>query len=195
MTSLIIVQNEKKARAVSPPAPRPLRCFRTDGVARLEKRTMEAPRPTVKASPLDLDSSKNRWIAVSFAHRAGANPDAVQTADATIAIWHDIAAALKPVIGAQGIAALYDRSVTLTARKHPWLIPQRLNDDHSVNLDALHSVMARQTTTDATSGASELLQTFYGVLVSLIGSALSEQLLSSVREAPGSPRSGDSSNL
>lgn len=122
---------------------------------------------------------------MAFALRAGANPDAIQTADATIAIWYDIAAALKPVIGGQGIAALYDRSVTLAARKHPWLVPQRLNDDHSVNLDALHSVLAGQSTSAAEGGATELLHTFYGVLVSLIGASLSEQLLSSVRKAPG----------
>jgi hypothetical protein len=35
---------------------------------------------------------------------------------------------------------------------------------------------------DAAAGAGEFLQTFYDVLVSLIGSALCEQLLSPARE-------------
>jgi hypothetical protein len=138
-----------------------------------------------------LDKQKHRWISASLAQRSGTDPDAVQIADATIAVWHDIATALKSIIGLQGVAALYDRSVTLTARAHSWLVPQRLNDDHSVNLDALQSVISRQTPEEATAGSSELLQTFYDVLVSLIGSALSEQLLSSIRENLGSRGPGD----
>ncbi|MDP9082564.1 MAG: hypothetical protein M3N50_02185 [Pseudomonadota bacterium] len=139
-----------------------------------------------------MDNQKSHWITASLAQRAGTNPDAVQIADATIAVWYDIATALTSVIGGHGVAALYDRSVTLTARTHPWLIPQRLSDDRSVNLDALQSVIARQTGEDAVAGANALLLTFLDVLTSLIGPALSEQLLSSVREnSSPTPVKGD----
>lgn len=129
-----------------------------------------------------MESQPTRWIAAILAERSGAQADAVEIADATIAVWYDISTALKSIIGSQGVAALYDRSVSLTAKAHPWLVPWRSHDDHSVDLDALQSVIARQTTDDAAAGAGALLQTFYDVLVSLIGSALCEQLLSSVRE-------------
>ena len=146
----------------------------------LDGRTME--RFGANGEILLLDSREDGWIVASLKQRSGTNPDAVQIADATIAIWFDVANALQSIIGRQGVAALYDRSVSLTAKTHPWLIPWRSHEDHSVDLDALQSVIARQTSADAAAGAGELLRTFYDVLVSLIGPALCEQLLSSVRE-------------
>jgi hypothetical protein len=137
---------------------------------------------------ISLSSQADRWVTAILAERSGTNPDAVQIADATIAIWFDFASALQSIIGCQGVAALYDRSVSLTARTHSWLVPWRSRDDHTVDLDALQSVIARQSSEDAAAGAGEFLQTFYDVLASLIGPALCEQLLSSVRE---SARLGD----
>ena len=127
-----------------------------------------------------------------MAKRSGTDPDAIQVADATIAVWYDITTALKPIIGRQGLAALYDRSVALTARIYPWLADSSAGDNHSVDLDGLQTVIARQSIDEAAAGSSELLQTFYDVLVSLIGPALCEQLLVSVREDFASPRSRDS---
>jgi hypothetical protein len=156
----------------------------------IQRGTIEPTR--TNGEIVSLDNQKTRWIVASLEQRSGANPDAVQTADATIAVWFDVATALQSIIGRQGVAALYDRSVSLTAKVHPWLIPWRSHDDHSVDLDALQSVIARQTTEDAAAGAGALLQTFYDVLVGLIGPALCEQLLASVREsvqAPPTPKS------
>jgi hypothetical protein len=138
-----------------------------------------------------LESQPTRWVAAVLAKRSGAHPDAIQIADGTIAVWYDIMSALKSIIGRQGVAALYDRSVVLTARTYPWLESSRSGNDHSVDLDGLRSVIARQNTDDAAAGSGELLQTFYEVLVGLIGPALCEQLLASVREDPGSRRSRD----
>jgi hypothetical protein len=138
-----------------------------------------------------LESQPTRWVAAILAKRSGTHPDAIQIADATIAVWYDIATPLKSIIGRQGVAALYDRSVLLTARTHPWLVPSRSHEDHSVDIDALQSVIARQTADDAAAASGELLQTFYDVLVSLIGPALCDQLLASVREDFASPRSRD----
>ena len=138
-----------------------------------------------------LDSQPTRWVAAVLAKRGGAHPDAIQIADGTIAVWYDIIAALKSIIGRQGVAALYDRSVVLSARTYPWLESSRTGNDHSVDLDGLRAVIAQQNTDDAAAGSSELLQTFYEVLVSLIGPALCEQLLASVREDLGSRRSRD----
>jgi hypothetical protein len=138
-----------------------------------------------------LESQPTRWVAAVLAKRGGAHPDAIQIADATIAVWYDIISALKSIIGGQGVAALYDRSVVLTARTHPWLESSRTGNDHSVDLDGLRAVIAQQNTDDAAAGSSELLQTFYEVLASLIGPALCEQLLASVREDLGSRQSRD----
>jgi hypothetical protein len=129
-----------------------------------------------------LEGQSTRWIAAALAHRSGTDPDAIQIADATIAVWYDVTTALKSIVGRQGVTALYERSIALTARAYPWLAIPRAGENHSVDLDALQAVIARQSAVDAAKGASELLETFYDVLVSLIGLALSEQLLASVRK-------------
>jgi hypothetical protein len=138
-----------------------------------------------------LESQPTRWVAAILAKRSGAHPDAVQIADGTIAVWYDIIAALTSIIGRQGVAALYDRSVVLTARSYPWLEGSRAGNDHSVDLDGLRAVIARQNTDDAATASGELLQTFYEVLLNLIGPALCEQLLASVREDLSTRRSRD----
>jgi hypothetical protein len=131
-----------------------------------------------------LERRQNRWIAEFPSQRSGKNPGAAETADALIAVWQDVAAALHSIIGRQGVAALYDRSVSLTSKKHPWLAVSRADADNSVNSAALRSVVAGQSASDAAAGAGEFLQTFYEVLVSLIGPALCEQLLLPIREVP-----------
>jgi len=131
----------------------------------------------------------SRWIAAALAKRSGSSPDAKHTADATITVWEDFATALTPIIGRQGVSALYNRSVALTAQIHPWLASCRASEDHSVDLHAFQSVIALQSDENAAAGTDALLQTFYDVLVSLIGSPLCEQLLTSVRDGSGSHRS------
>jgi hypothetical protein len=116
-----------------------------------------------------------------LADRGGENSDAAQIAEATISLWRDIAAALHSIIGRQGVAALYDRSISLTAKEYPWMGHLRAGSN-PLDLPGLQSVLAGQNSRDAAAGAGALLQTFYDVLVSLIGPALCEQLLLSVRE-------------
>jgi hypothetical protein len=142
-----------------------------------------------------VESQSTRWIAAALARRSGIDPDAIQIADATIAVWHDMTTSLKSVIGRQGVSALYERSVALTVRAYPWLAISRVGVDHAVDLDALQAVIARQSAVDAAKGVSELLETFYDVLVGLIGRALSEQLLASVRENSALPRPRDPQHL
>ena len=158
---------------------------------RLSKGRNIQPSINIVGRLTSLDSQPTRWVAAVLAKRGGAHPDAIQIADGTIAVWYDIIAALKSIIGRQGVAALYDRSVVLSARTYPWLESSRTGNDHSVDLDGLRAVIARQNTDDAAAGSNELLQTFYKVLVSLIGQALCEQMLASVREDLGSRRSRD----
>jgi hypothetical protein len=131
-----------------------------------------------------LETQPNRWFAAVLAKRSGEHSDAAHIADATISVWQDIATALHSIIGRQGVAALYERSISLTARTHAWLAHLRAGADYSIDMDALQAVIARQSVSDASVAAGELLQTFYSVLVGLIGPALCEQLLLPARETP-----------
>ena len=135
-------------------------------------------------SPFEMERQGSHWIGASLAQRSGNNsPEASQTATALLSIWADIAVALQPVVGIQGVAALYDRSISLTARAHGWIADARTGADTVADLAALRTAVTRQTPVDAMAGADELLHNFYDVLVSLIGSLLSDQLLRSVRES------------
>lgn len=154
-----------------------------------------SPHLKTTETPASSDIPTARWIATILAKRVGANPDAVQSGDATIAIWYDMAIALQSIIGKQGVSALYNRSVALSTRAYPWLASSRAGDDHSIDLDALRSVIALQSNEVAAAGSRELLQTFYGVLVSLIGASLCEQLLASVRDDIASSGSRDRKNI
>jgi hypothetical protein len=138
--------------------------------------------PSKRQANHSLEKQQNRWIAALLSQRSGDKPDAAESADAMISVWQDIAAALHSIIGSQGIAALYERSISLTSKKYPWLASSRTGDGNSVDSAALRPVVARQSDSDAAAGASEFLETFYDVLVGLIGPALCEQLLLPVRE-------------
>jgi len=116
----------------------------------------------------------------ALARRAGPDADAAQIAVAMAAIWREISAALTPIIGNRGAAALYQRSVHLSTALHPWL--SVLMNSNAATLDAseLEPLLAQQTRAEAMVGGSDLLQTFQQLLASLIGASLTERLLRSV---------------
>jgi hypothetical protein len=97
-------------------------------------------------------------------------------------MWYDFSTALQSIIGRQGVVALFNRSMALTARTYPWLSSSRAADDHSVDTNGLQAAIALQSSEAAIAGSSKLLQTFYDLLESLIGTGLCEQLLNSARE-------------
>ena len=109
------------------------------------------------------------------------NPDAVQIADASVALWYDIAAAMQSVFGKQGFVAIYNRGAALAAQKHPWLGASRADDGYAAAFDKLRSMIAEQSDANAASGSSQLLQSFDGLLAGLVGGVLCEQLLAPVR--------------
>ena len=92
----------------------------------------------------------------------------------------DIAAVLTPVLGARGVAALYQRALHVTRGSHAWLAEPLEIAQPSIDLVALKAAFARQDRAEATAAATAVLLTFHDLLASLIGSALSERLLEPV---------------
>jgi hypothetical protein len=159
-----------------------------------EERTIGAPVANGKA-PISVVCQRNNWIEASLAQRSGENPTAIQTADAAVSMWEEVVAALHSVIGRQGVAAMYDRSVSLTARVNPWMAGARGGAKSLVDLAALQAIVAQQDDSTAAAGTAELLRTFYDVLISLIGSDLSDELLRTVRESAVHPVGHEIRNL
>ncbi|MDB5815997.1 MAG: hypothetical protein JWN23_3114 [Rhodocyclales bacterium] len=116
----------------------------------------------------------------ALAHSSGKPVAAAQIADAMVSTWLEIDAALRPIIGQGGVAALYKRSLYLSAQAHPWLGSTQEGVQAPMDLAALKVVIAEQTNANAAAGSRALLHTFNELLTSLVGPSLTERLLRSV---------------
>ncbi|KPN90576.1 hypothetical protein AL066_09620 [Pseudomonas nunensis] len=91
-------------------------------------------------------------------------------------------AALTPIIGQQGVVALYRRSLHLCTSTHSHLAGTFGSVQAALDLIALKSVLAGQSEVDALFFGEELLTTFYELLTTLIGPSLTARLLRGVWE-------------
>ena len=96
------------------------------------------------------------------------------------ATWREIDAALAPVIGQHGVAALYARSLALTSTTYPWLAPVHTDGRSPQNFSVIELSLAKQTPDDAAAGGGALIEVFCKLLASMIGVALTDELLASV---------------
>lgn len=117
-----------------------------------------------------------RWPA-PLDWRLGAGADASQVADAVDAVWREIDQALHPIVGHRGVVALYNRSLTLAAARHPWLAAGHLGALAAIDASALRAALVQQPPAEAAAGGGALLQSFRDLLSSLIGASLTERLL------------------
>lgn len=99
-------------------------------------------------------------------------------AEAAVARWESIVEILTPILGQRGVAALYRRTLSLAGGLHPCLVQAQESDD-PVNFKRLRRVLAQQAPEVAAAATDASLQTFRGLLDSLIGSALAQRLLGS----------------
>jgi hypothetical protein len=113
----------------------------------------------------------------------GSDPQGI--ADGAVAVWTAIDAALSPVIGARGNAALYKRSLHLARAQHPWLAVAFEGAVQPGDYSALRDALAQQSATDASRAHEALLRTFNDLLSDLIGRSLTRRLL----QAAWSPNS------
>jgi len=109
---------------------------------------------------------------------AGANVE--QLADAVVTVWHDIDLALHPIIGHRGVAALFLRSLRLTAAVHPWLAGVQRDLATAIDVTALRAALLQQTFAEAAAAGTALFRSFEQLLASLVGIELTTQLLQSV---------------
>ena len=127
-----------------------------------------------------MESQEGRRTAAPLAQRVAKDANAEQIASALVATWQEIDAALAPILGRHGVAALYKRSIHLTGATHPWLANTHKGLQTTIDFVALKSEFAQQSSADAASAGSALLHTFYDLLTSLVGLSLTERLLRSV---------------
>jgi len=134
--------------------------------------------------PAPLKSQESRPWPAPLADRVSDGADAEQVADAIVAIWLEIDQVLHPIIGRRGVAALYDRSLHLTAVVYPWLAVGQPGIPATVDPSALRAALVQLTAAEAAAGGSALFHTFHELLASLVGVSLTDRLLSSVWTHP-----------
>src|SRR3954468_18492985 len=110
--------------------------------------------------------------------------DALQIADAAVAAWRELDVSLSLIIGRRGVAALFKRSLLLTAPAHPSLVPAHWDVETLGDFDLLRASLKQQSAANAIATNGALLQKFVELLTSLIGESLTERLLQSVLDNP-----------
>jgi hypothetical protein len=116
-------------------------------------------------------------------HLAGlqALTDTERLADEAVATWRDVWSALSPIIGAAGVAALFQRCLFLRSIEYPWLaaVSEPLEPDE---FNTLRRELSQQAKADAAAANAALLQSLSQVLGNLIGASLTGRLLQPVWE-------------
>ena len=68
-----------------------------------------------------MEDQESRRLSKALAQQARGGAGAGQIADTVVAVWRRVDAALLPIVGQRGVAALYKRSLHLANAAHPWL--------------------------------------------------------------------------
>lgn len=134
-----------------------------------------------------MDSRESSRFTAPLAQRVAEGAGSLQIADAIGATWTDIQFALQPVLGQRGVAALFRRTLHLTATHHPCLAPLKSGGiDATTGLVELTTLFAAQQPAVAMEAGSALFMNFHELLTTLIGAPLTERLLQAVWSTPSS---------
>jgi len=93
------------------------------------------------------------------------------------ALWRAVDLDLSPIIGRRGTAALFQRALFLTWRTHDWMPEQSGEASFDACLEALTKTLAGRQPEEAVAARRALESTFHDLLSSLVGAALTTQLL------------------
>lgn len=127
-----------------------------------------------------MKSERSSISAEILARKVAQGEDASSIAEAVTLAWQQADAVLTPLIGHRGVAALYQRSVHLTAASYAWLAVCHQGIQSEMQLDLLRQTLILHSSADAAIASTVLLSTFHDLLASLIGPSLTARLLQSV---------------
>jgi hypothetical protein len=101
-------------------------------------------------------------------------------------VWEAIDAAMGPIVGQRGIAALYQRSLHLAGADHPWMAAAYEGALEPGDFSALRAALSLQTGSNAAAAHDAMLQIFQDLLDNLIGRTLTQRLLQAIWDLPSS---------
>jgi len=152
-------------------------------------RSSSAPTLSLHSNPsVHNQGQGNRILADQPAQAAYFRPavdkhiHAEQVANVVTATWLNIYIALSPIIGQQGVAAIYKKSLSLVRRDYPWLMYAQECKRTAGDFTALRTTLALQPSSIALAAHRSLCGVFYNLLRHLIGNELAEKLLRNVKD-------------
>lgn len=131
-----------------------------------------------------MEGQTPQRIARILAQRTRNHEDAGSVSRCVASLCEDIALALTPIVGVRGVAALYKRSLFLTSREHPALSGLHESVESTMDLSRLTATLTSLSEAEANKAGAALLLSFYELLGSLVGFALTERLLSALWDHP-----------
>lgn len=132
-----------------------------------------------------MDSRESSRFTAPLAQRVAEDADSRQIADAIGAMWSDIESALQPVLGRQGVAALFKRVLHVATASYPWLAPAQ-EGEGAASVAELTARLAAQPPGVVMEAGSALFMNFRELLSTLIGAKLTERLLQAAWSTPSS---------
>lgn len=126
--------------------------------------------------------------------RSRDDEESARLADAAVAHWTAVHAALAPIIGGQGVTALYNRSLYLSLKAYPWLEHERSADALGMDLGALRALLVDRKAAEVIEASAALFRLFVDLLGNLVGASLAERLLGALWTIPSAgPAAQDTS--
>ena len=117
-----------------------------------------------------------------------AQTDASRTANEVASEWQRIDAALSPIVGTMGVAALYRRCISIASGTYPWLTHDAPDAPSALDVGPLRALLSGRDSAEAVAAGKLLLDTFTELIGRLIGTSLAERLL---QPHPDTHSSGD----
>lgn len=133
------------------------------------------PMSTPASHPPTDASADDRGHQARIAGMVARQPERV--AEVAVDLWERLSTRLVMIIGNDGFAALYDRSLHLASASHPWLAPDDPPAGTHSRFARLKSGLQERQPDDAQAASVLLLTTFTDVLVTLIGQQLTTNIL------------------
>ena len=99
------------------------------------------------------------------------------TVDTSIELWEQLMLPLLPLIGTLNFECLFSRSLHITRRIYPWIIPRSHVNGPSVAYADLRSCLAGDGVEETSLASISLLNTFIDTLVLLVGERLTQHVL------------------
>jgi len=118
-----------------------------------------------------IDHHRHQTIQLAIAQR----PDAM--VNTSIDLWERLASTLVLTIGTDGFQSLFSRSVHITGKTFPWMMPGHAFHAVESEFVGLRTCLEGQGSEESSAASASLLNSFIDMLALLLGEQLTKGIL------------------